>query len=72
MGYLPIKDTYRTGFNQMSEHNGKPFTIVGYIDEVDGPLPEYLEGVPNEILAAVHTANHMLPWRDHHIDNWKA
>lgn len=36
----------------------------------DGPLPEDLESVPAEILAAIHTANHMIPWREHHIDTW--
>lgn len=37
----------------------------------DGPLPENLELVPNEVLAAVHQANHMVPWNDHLVDNWK-
>lgn len=39
---------------------------------VDGPLPDDLTTVPNDVLIAIHIANHMVPWRDHHADNWKA
>lgn len=37
---------------------------------VDGPLYGFLYSAPIEVLAAVHTANHMVPWRDHPIDHW--
>lgn len=38
----------------------------------DGPLPEDLDEVPNDVLAAVHTANHLRPWSQHTIDDWQA
>lgn len=28
--------------------------------------------LPDRMIGALHTANHMQPWRDHHIDNWRA
>lgn len=37
----------------------------------DGPLPEDLD-VPNDVLAAIHTANHLRPYSQHTIDDWKA
>lgn len=33
--YAPIKEAFHTGFEQHSERNGQPFTIIGYIDQVD-------------------------------------
>lgn len=40
---------------------------------VGGPLPSSdLSRVPNAVLAAVHTANHMQTWRDHGVDDWSA
>lgn len=38
---------------------------------VDGPLPEDLD-VPDDVLAAIHDANHLRPWSQHTIDDWKA
>lgn len=35
MPYLPIKKRFHTHFEQMSEHNGKHFFIIGFIDEPD-------------------------------------
>lgn len=38
---------------------------------VDGPLPaDALDEVPIDILQAVHVANHIGVWSDHHMDNW--
>lgn len=35
MAYLPIKEAFRTGFEQYAERNGQPFTIIGFIDAPD-------------------------------------
>lgn len=43
------------------------------LDHSGGPLPSSgLSGVPTDVLAAVHEANHMHPWRDHDTDDWRA
>lgn len=41
-------------------------------DGVIGPLDgSDLDTLPIEVLAVIHEANHMVPWRDHHVDTWK-
>lgn len=66
MPYAPVKDAFRTGFDQYAERNGQPFAIIGYIDDVDAEhdqesLPmfkirfedgEEVEAWPDEIFAA--------------------
>lgn len=40
---------------------------------VDGPLDIFeFDSLPIDVIAAIHDANHLAPWRDHQIDNWKA
>lgn len=38
--YLPIKEEFRTGFDQYAERNGQPFTIVGYVDTPNDDFDE--------------------------------
>lgn len=38
---------------------------------LDGPLDGRLDSAPMDLLIAIHTANHMVPWIAHLPDDWR-